>query len=95
MRKRDDRYLYGFLGNRKEILKWRKGEWEDQSDPNAVHEARLLNLDIRKAGRILGWKPKWGFEKTVRRTVEWYSSVDAGEDPSNVTQRQILEFARR
>ena len=77
-----------------EILKWRKGKWIDKSDPKAVHEAGLLNLDIRKAKRILGWKPRWGFEATVENAVKWYSAVSDGEDPVVVTQRQIKGYER-
>lgn len=75
-----------------EIIKWTKGNWVDKSDPQAVHEAGLLNLDIRKAGRVLGWKPKWKFEKTVEETVKWYEAVRGGEDPVAVTQSQIREY---
>jgi len=75
-----------------EILKHRKGKWADKSDPKAVHEAGLLNLDIRKAKRVLGWKPRWNFEETVARTVEWYAAVRAGERPHDVTCRQIALF---
>lgn len=75
-----------------EILKWRKGEWSDMSDPNAVHEAGLLNLDIRKAHRILGWKPRWSFEETVKQTVEWYKAVAEGEKPVDATQKQIAAY---
>ena len=64
----------------------------DRSDPDAVHEAGLLNLDIRKARRILGWKPRWNFEKTVEETVKWYESVSNGVKPIGITQRQIREY---
>ena len=77
----------------KEILKWRNGEWIDKSDPNAVHEAGLLNLDICKARRILSWKPKWGFDKTVEETVKWYGAVNDGERAVAITQQQINEYA--
>jgi CDP-glucose 4,6-dehydratase len=75
-----------------EILKWRAGAWVDRSDPAAVHEAGLLNLDIRKAWRILGWKPRWNFAETVRQTVDWYGAVEKGADPIEITQRQIGEY---
>ena len=75
-----------------EILKWTKGRWVDKGDPGAVHEAGLLNLDIRKAKRVLGWMPKWNFEKTVEETVKWYEAVRAGADPLAVAQMQILEY---
>ena len=77
-----------------EILKTCKGAWEDRSDPNAVHEAGLLNLDIRKARNILGWKPRWNFGTTVRNTVEWYMRVGDGADPIATTQEQINDFSR-
>lgn len=78
-----------------EILKYRDGKWEDKSNPNAVHEAGLLNLDIAKAERVLGWKPTWLFEETIRHTVEWYSAVAKGADPLATTQLQISEFQGR
>ena len=77
-----------------EILKSCPGTWIDRSDPNAVHEAGLLNLDIRKARKVLGWKPRWGFEATVRNTVKWYLATAGGEDPVGVTQCQIAEYER-
>ncbi len=78
-----------------EILKWAKGEWVDRSDPNAVHEAGLLNLDIRKARRILGWKPKWDFQETIKQTVQWYEAVRNGEKSAAITSRQIAEYMAR
>ena len=75
-----------------EILKWRKGDWVDKSDPSSVHEAGLLNLNIQKARRILGWKPRWNFAETVRQTVDWYSAVEKGADPIATTQRQIHDY---
>ena len=48
---------------------------------------------IRKAKRILGWKPKWAFEKTIEETVKWYKAVENGEKPLVVTQRQIMEYS--
>lgn len=74
-----------------EILKWTKGKYVDKSDSHAVHEAGLLNLDIRKARRILGWKPRWNFEEIIAKTVEWY----VAKDKSATTIRQIEEFVDR
>lgn len=75
-----------------ELLKWIQGEWEDRSEAKAVHEAGLLNLDIRKARRVLGWKPKLGFGETIEKTANWYLAVAAGEDPAAVTKKQIIEY---
>ena len=78
-----------------EILKTAKGSWADKSDPNAVHEAGLLNLDIRKAKRILGWSPKWGFGETVAKTVEWYMAMEDGADAGSISRMQIEEYSRK
>ena len=75
-----------------EILKTCNGSWLDNSDPDAVHEAGLLNLDIRKARNILGWKPRWCFSAAVKNTVEWYDAVLNNRDAIVITQRQIAAF---
>ena len=75
-----------------EMLKWRKGTWVDKSDPHAVHEAGLLNLDIRKARKVLGWKPRWDFKETVKNTVQWYAAVANGANPVEATNAQIMGY---
>ena len=77
-----------------EMLKWERGSWVDKSDPHAVHEAGLLNLSIGKARRILGWKPRWGFEETVKQTMGWYGAVAHGMDPKLATQEQIAAYCK-
>jgi CDP-glucose 4,6-dehydratase len=74
-----------------EVLKHWPGKWDDQSDPNAVHEATYLNLVIDKAHHLLGWRPVWDFERAVAMTVEWYR---AGQDWSALTTRQIQDYER-
>ena len=39
------------------------------------HEEKLLHLQIDKAYKILGWKPKWDFSTTIKRTVDWYKKT--------------------
>ena len=54
------------------------GQWLDQSDPSAPHEANLLHLQIDKAQKVLGWKPIWDFALTVAHTVNWYRDTLSG-----------------
>jgi CDP-glucose 4,6-dehydratase len=75
-----------------EALKHWPGEWIDQSDPNAPHEAGKLNLTTEKAFHLLGWQPRWDFQTAVQKTVEWYRAVHEGADPGELTQRQIKEY---
>lgn len=49
-----------------------KGELKDVSDPNAVHEANLLMLDITKAKTRLGWKPRLDAKQTIDLVADWY-----------------------
>lgn len=56
----------------KVIENYGTGELRDLSDPNALHEAKLLMLDINKAKFQLGWEPRMGIDETVKLTVEWY-----------------------
>ena len=49
-----------------------KGELKDSSNPNAVHEANLLMLDIAKAKTRLGWKPRLNSKQTIDLVADWY-----------------------
>lgn len=48
------------------------GSLRDLSDPNALHEAKLLMLDISKAKFRIGWEPRMNIDQTVALTVDWY-----------------------
>jgi CDP-glucose 4,6-dehydratase len=49
-----------------------RGELCDKSNPNAVHEANLLMLNIDKAKSRLGWKPRMNIHQCVKLVVDWY-----------------------
>lgn len=48
------------------------GKLVNASDPNAVHEANLLMLNIDKAKQRLGWKPRLDMKTCVALTADWY-----------------------
>lgn len=75
-----------------EALKHWPGQWEDTSDPKAVHEAGLLQLSTDKANALLGWTPVWNFPETIARTLEWYRAANQKEDILAVTQGQIRQY---
>jgi CDP-glucose 4,6-dehydratase len=56
------------------IAAWQKGEIILQVDPNAVHEANLLHLDISKAMYELQWKPSMNTQQAIERTIAWYKT---------------------
>ncbi len=68
------------------ILQHWSGNWIDRSNPDAVHEAHLLNLVTDKAFHRLGWQPKWGFERTIKETVAWYQAA------SQISPEQSSQF---
>lgn len=79
------------------ILSHWPGDWLDQSDPKAVHEAKLLNLVTDKAFHTLNWQPVWNFEQTIKETVIWYDKTHqiSGEDYTQfqaLTQQQIERY---
>jgi CDP-glucose 4,6-dehydratase len=81
-----------------EVLKHWPGRWEDRSNPQAVHEAQLLQLATDKAHALLGWRPVWPFAETVRETVAWYREANAHPDAAAVralTLAQIGRYAAR
>jgi CDP-glucose 4,6-dehydratase len=76
-----------------EVLKHWSGDWIDQSDPNAVHEASLLNLATDKAYHMLNWQPKWNFSETVKHTIDWYYREQQSDFDANAfTLSQIKEY---
>lgn len=49
-----------------------RGQLEDISSPDALHEATLLQLDISKAKSKLGWLPRLSPINAVALTSDWY-----------------------
>jgi CDP-glucose 4,6-dehydratase len=74
-----------------EVLKHWPGSWEDKSDPNAVHEAKLLNLATDKAYHLLQWRPVWDFGETIAHTISWYRDVDAMSGMAPAKTRAQIE----
>jgi CDP-glucose 4,6-dehydratase len=78
-----------------EVLKHWPGEWEDKTDPKAVHEANLLQLATDKAHALLGWAPVWSFSTAVGQTVRWYREIARDGSPavaSKLTSAQIAQY---
>jgi CDP-glucose 4,6-dehydratase len=56
------------------------------------HEARLLQLSCDKANHLLGWYPRWGVDKTLEATAEWYKAVLNGTDVESVSRSQLKDY---
>ncbi|SDE00997.1 CDP-glucose 4,6-dehydratase [Niabella drilacis] len=72
------------------IAAWGGGTWKDNSNPQAVHEAHLLQLDIEKAKRQLHWRPKLTAKEAVNWTIDWYRQPAAAA--ASFTFHQINRY---
>jgi len=73
------------------IKNYGKGELKDSSDPNAVHEAKLLMLDITKAKTKLGWKPRMNMQQCMELVADWYKRYQT-EDVYQLCVEEIDKF---
>lgn len=67
------------------------GELKDSSDPNAVHEASLLMLNINKAKNRLGWSPRLNMQQCMELVVDWYKRYKT-EDVYELCVEEINKF---
>lgn len=67
------------------------GILNDVSDPNALHEAKLLMLDISKAKFLLGWEPRMNIHQCISLTVDWYTRYTK-EDVYTLCINQIQKY---
>ncbi len=70
-----------------------QGELKDVSNPNALHEANLLMLDITKAHLRLGWQPRTTIEQCCKMTAEWYKRFRS-ENVFDLCSEQINTFLK-
>jgi len=54
------------------IKYWGDGSWNDLSDPQALHEAKLLKLNCDKAHTELHWHNVFTIDECLQMTAEWY-----------------------
>lgn len=54
------------------IKYWGDGSWNDLSDPQAPHEAKLLKLNCDKARACLNWHSVLSIEECLQMTSDWY-----------------------
>lgn len=77
-----------------EVIKnYDSGELKDSSNPNSVHEAKLLMLNINKAKTRLGWKPRMNMQKCIELVVDWYKRYE-DEDVYNLCIEEINNFIK-
>jgi len=56
------------------------------------HEAGCLSLEIAKARRVLGVRPKWPVTEAVSRTMNWYRSQHEGGSARALCEAEIAAY---
>ena len=59
---------------------------------DGLHEANLLQLDITKAKKELGFLPVWDAKHAITETTRWYKAYYSNEDMVMYTRNQINNF---
>ncbi len=83
------------------IVKLLSREWsEDKIKINIkknkkFHESKLLSLNIDKAYKELGWKPRLNLDETIHFTIDWYKSFFSKDDLEDITNYQIEYFIEK
>jgi CDP-glucose 4,6-dehydratase len=76
------------------IKEWGEGASWQKDGAEHPHEARLLKLDISKAAKRLGWKPRWSLELCLQRIVEWHRAAASGSDMRATTITQLKDYSK-
>lgn len=75
------------------VKEYGSGDLKDLSDPNALHEAKLLMLDISKAKFQLGWEPRMNIYQCIALTIDWYKRYQ-DMDVYELCVEQIRKYIR-
>jgi CDP-glucose 4,6-dehydratase len=67
--------------------RWKKVAGDDG------HEAATLKVDVSKACRHLGWRPRLRLEDSIDWTVAWYRNVLSGKSALDETEQQIDRYS--
>ena len=70
-------------------------KYKPDNNPNKLHEASLLKLDITKALNNLDWKPLLNFEETIQYTVDGYLSEKESENVYESRVNQIKNYTAK
>jgi CDP-glucose 4,6-dehydratase len=79
----------------KVLARWGEGSWASDRDPAAPRETAMLRLSCAKAVEHLDWRPVWGVEVAVEKTVDWHRRLADEAAMDTVSADQIAEHTRQ
>ena len=77
------------------ISEWGSGSLVVDQSSEKLHEATLLQLNCDKARNFFGWKPRWGYEQTIRKTIQWYLNFNNQVNVLETSIKQLTEYEMR
>jgi CDP-glucose 4,6-dehydratase len=69
-----------------------QGRIELAPDAEALHEAKMLRLDVSRARAELAWRPIMTFNETLRLTADWYAGWAKGQSATDLCRTQIATY---
>jgi len=76
------------------IKYWGSGKWDDLSDPQALHEAKLLKLNCDKAHAGLNWYSVLSIDECLQMTAEWYKEFYSEPQTKDMHQFCVAQIRR-
>lgn len=67
-------------------------DWKNTQKDGQLHEATLLTLSTEKASKNLKWNPRWNFENSITKTIQWYDRYYAGENAKDLVAEDIKAY---
>jgi CDP-glucose 4,6-dehydratase len=74
------------------VARFGRGSVTIESSDSRHHEAQMLQLNCDKAQRLLGWRPRWNVEQTLKATADWYQAILNGVEAGAVTRQQLRHY---
>ena len=76
-------------------VKWPEIKWLIKKN-DKFYESSLLQLDTRKAKKILNWKAKLNLDETIEFVVEWYKNFNTQhKNIYKISSEQIIKFMKK
>ena len=73
---------------------WKNANWIINKKNN-FHESTLLQLNSRKAKKILNWKNKLKLKDTIKMVGEWYYTYYSSNKKKILTENQIINYMKK
>jgi CDP-glucose 4,6-dehydratase len=65
------------------------GDWRDETEAGAPHEAGRLALEVARARDVLGATSRWPLAEAIGRTMRWYRRLGDGASAASLCGEDI------